>query len=260
MWITLITLRIKSKFIYRASSFIDIVGRLLSFLFRIMIWVALLGSGARFDTTLEQMITYLVITSIVVALTSSTTGGEITMRVRTGSISADLIKPISLKVLLFFSDLGSNIFNFLVIFLPVCVIIVLGFGFLPPPSIYHFLAFLLTVILGTALQFYYNYILGLFAFWFFSNPFISWHFQNVTNLFNGQILPIWLYPAGLAMATVFLPFRYFTYEPIALYLGKTPLSNLPTILIIMLTWLLLLYLIERFLWYRACKKLVLQGG
>jgi ABC-2 type transport system permease protein len=225
-----------------------------------MIWVALLGSGARFDTSLREMVTFLIITSIVVSLTASSAGDEIAEKIRDGSIAADLIKPVNLKTLLFFNDLGDNIFKTLVGFLPIGIIVVLGFGFLPPTGIAHFLAFLIVLVLGAALQFYYNYILGLFTFWLISNPFLRWHFKNVTQLFSGQLLPIWLYPAWLAQITVFLPFRYFSYEPIALYLGRSPLESLPQTLLIMSVWLFILYAIERILWHFAIKKLVIQGG
>mgnify|MGYP001081547821 CR=1 FL=1 len=60
--------------------------------------------------------------------------------------------------------------------------------------------------------------------------------------------------------TEFLPFRYFTYEPLAIYLGKTPVSEIPRVLLIQAFWLVALYAVERILWRRACKKVLVQGG
>jgi ABC-2 type transport system permease protein len=257
---TIIWLGLKSKLTYRLSSFLDMTGRLIEFLGWILIWTALLGAGARFGTTMEEMTTYLIITRLVITLTASTAGNEISRKIRDGSIAMDFIRPLNFKGFLFCNDIGNNLFKAFAVFLPIGVITALGFGFLPPQSPAHFLSFLVALLLGAVLQFYYDYLLGLLSFWLLQNPFLSWHFRNVANLFAGQFMPIWLYPAGLAAVTLFLPFRYFTYEPIALYLGKSPLEELPRILLTQLIWLAVLYLIERLIWRAACRKLIVQGG
>jgi ABC-2 type transport system permease protein len=260
LYFTIVYLGLKSKLTYRLSSFLDMLGRLIEFLGWILIWAALLKDGGRFGTSMEEMVTYLVITRLVITLTASTAGNEIRRKIRDGSISTDFIRPINMKAFLFFNDMGNNLFKAFAVFLPIGVVTALGFGFLPPQSPLHFLAFLLAMILGAVLQFYYDYLLGLISFWLVQNPFLRWHFRNVANLFAGQFLPIWLYPAALATVTLFLPFRYFTYEPIALYLGKSPLSELPRILSAQVLWLGILYLTERLIWRSAYRKVVVQGG
>jgi ABC-2 type transport system permease protein len=260
MYLSIVHFGLKSKLTYRLSSFLDMLGRLIEFLGRILIWAALLKDADRFGTSMEEMVTYLVITRLVITLTASTAGDEISRKIRDGSISTDFIRPINLKGFLFFNDMGNNLFKAFAVFLPIGIITVLGFGFMPPQSPAHFLFFLFTMILGAVLQFYYDYLLGLVSFWLVQNPFLSWHFRNVANLFAGQFMPIWLYPAPLAAVTIYLPFRYFTYEPIALYLGKSPLSELPRILTVQVLWFAVLYLTERLIWRAAYRKLVVQGG
>lgn len=260
MYGTIIRLGLKSKLTYRLSSFMDMMGRLIEFLRWILIWSALLKNGVRFGTSMDEMITYLIITRLIITLTASTAGNEISRKIRDGSISIDFIRPVNLKSFLFFNDLGNNLFKAFAVFLPIGIITALGFGFLPPSSPYHFFAFLGTMILGALLQFYYDYLLGLFSFWLVENPFLRWHFRNVANLFSGQFMPIWLYPAALAAVTYYLPFRYFTYEPIALYLGKSSLEQLPRILAVQGVWLLILYMAERLIWRSAYRKLIVQGG
>lgn len=53
---------LKSKLTYRLSSVFELLGKFLEIFAQILIWVALLDSGARFDTTLSQMVTYLILT------------------------------------------------------------------------------------------------------------------------------------------------------------------------------------------------------
>lgn len=251
---------LKSKLAYRMGAFLSTVGVLIQFLGRIMVWVALLASGVAFDTTLREMITFMVISMMLSEIVSSSAGRTIARRIRDGSIAIDFVRPIQLKSYLFFSDIGNNLFLALVVYLPVYVVISLGFGFLPPASPLHFLAFAITACLGLILQFYYSYILGLASFWLIKNPFISWHFRNVETLFAGLFMPIWMYPGWLAAVTVFLPFRYFTYEPITFYLGRVSVDSFWHVFLIQTMWLCILYVAERLLWSRACRKVIVQGG
>lgn len=260
MYLTIVRLGLKSKLTYRLSSFLDMLGRLIEFLGWILIWAALLKDAGRFGTSMEEMVTYLIITRLVISITASTAGNEISRKIRDGTIATDFIRPVNMKSFLFFNDIGNNLFKAVVVFLPIGIITGLGFGFLPPQSPVHFLSFLFTMILGAVLQFYYDYLLGLISFWLVQNPFLGWHFKNVANLFSGQFMPIWLYPRALAAVTVYLPFRYFTYEPIALYLGKSRLSEMPRVLTAQVLWLAVLYLTERLIWRAAYRKLVIQGG
>jgi ABC-2 type transport system permease protein len=251
---------LKSRLAYRMGAFLSTVGVLIQFLGRIMVWVALLASGVAFDTTLREMITFMILSMMLSEIVSSSAGYTIARRIRDGSIAIDFVRPIRLKSYLFFNDIGNNLFLALVVYLPVYAVIALGFGFMPPASPLHFIAFLITAGLGLIIQFYYSYILGLASFWLIKNPFISWHFRNVETLFAGLFMPIWMYPGWLASITTYLPFRYFTYEPMTFYLGRVPADRFWHVLLIQTMWLFVLYAAERFVWSRACLKVIVQGG
>lgn len=251
---------LKSKLTYRLSSVFEVFGKFLEILAQILIWVALLGSGSRFDTTLTQMVTYLILTRIISMLFATSAGDEISAKINDGSIANDFARPLNFKMYLLCGELGGNLFKVLVVFVPIGVVVGLLYGFMLPPTPLQGLAFLASLALGALLTFYYGYVLGLFSFWLIRNPFTKWHFRNVELIFSGQFFPLWLYPAWLSRLTEFLPFRYFTYEPLAIYLGKTPVSEIPRVLALQAIWLALLYAAERLLWRRACKKVLVQGG
>ena len=251
---------LKSKLTYRLSSVFELLGKFLEIFAQILIWVALLGSGARFDTTLSQMVTYLILTRVVSTLFATQAGNEISDKIDDGSIANDFVRPLNFKLYLLCNDLGNNFFKVLVVFLPIGVLAGLRYGFLLPQTAAQGAAFLVSLAFGALLTFYYSYLLGLLSFWLIKNPFLRWHFRNVEQIFSGQFFPIWLYPAWLSAITEFLPFRYFTYEPLAIYLGKTPASEIPRVLLIQAFWLVALYAVERILWRRACKRVLVQGG
>lgn len=251
---------LKSKLTYRLSSLFELLGKCLEVFAQILIWVSLLGSGTRFDTSLPQMVTYLILTRVISTLFATQAGNEISNKINDGSIANDFVRPINFKLYLLCNDLGNNLFKVLVVFLPVGILAGLVYGFIMPSTVVQGLVFLLSTVFGALLTFLYSYLLGLLSFWLIKNPFLRWHFRNVEQVFSGQFFPIWLYPAWLSSLTELLPFRYFTYEPLAIYLGKTPVNEIAHVLLMQLVWLVILYTVERIVWHRACKRVLVQGG
>lgn len=251
---------VKTKLIYRYSAWGVFVDHVCTFMIQIMIWQALLGNGARFDTTFAEMFTYVVITHIMNSLVRSFSGYRISSMIRSGDIAIHLVRPINFKIHTMLHDLGENLFSVVCVSVPVCVLLSLHFDFLWPADPWVTVLTLVMLINGMFMLFHYRYILGLISFWLIENPFTSWHFQNSEGIFSGQVVPIWLYPAWLAGITQFLPFRYFTYEPLAFFLGKTPFEQAGQIILIQLVWMAALYILERVLSARAMRKLIIQGG
>jgi ABC-2 type transport system permease protein len=140
------------------------------------------------------------------------------------------------------------------------IIFIVMYGFSPPAEPWMVLFLVVAVINGSLRLFYFRYLLGLVSFWLIHNPFIDWYFITVESLFSGNVVPIWFYPAWLAALSRFLPFRYFIFEPVSVYLGKTPASEAGTVLLMQFIWLGLFVGIERLIWSRAHKKLIIQGG
>jgi len=260
MYLLIIWYGLKSKLTYRLSSVFELAGKFLEISAQVFIWITLLGGGVRFDTTLPQMITYLIIMRVATMLVESTVGGEMQRRIREGSIATDFSRPINLKGFMFCNDLGNNIFKVMVVMLPISIVFGFAYNFLLPETGLQLVAFLISLIIGTFAMFHYNFLLGLISFWLLQNPFIRWHFRNVEQVFSGLFFPIWFYPVWLANITLILPFRYFTFEAVSIYLGMTPVDRIGQVLSIQLAWAMGLYLLSRIVWIRASKRVIVQGG
>jgi ABC-2 type transport system permease protein len=242
------------------SAWISSISGLTTFLIQVMVWKALLGNGARFDTSLEQMVTYLVVTQVAVSFVQSFSGDTIARLIKTGDIAIYLVRPIRLKNHLFLDDFGKNLFSVFCLNLPVCLLLSFSWGFVLPKDSLTVSLTVLMLINGMVILFHYRYILGLISFWMLKNPFTSWGVQNAESIFSGKVLPIWLCPAWLATLTRFLPFRYFTYEPVALFVGKTRPDDAWKILLVQFLWMALFCILEHVLSTRAMRRLIVQGG
>ena len=131
---------------------------------------------------------------------------------------------------------------------------------MPPASLLHGFVFGFTLILGITLQYLFSYVIGLLSFWVKTSSFVTWFMGAFTSLFGGSIIPLWFYPDFLRGIARHLPFRYISFEPVAIYLGQTDTNQfLPTICM-QLVWIILIYILGRVLWSRAEKLVIVQGG
>ena len=133
-------------------------------------------------------------------------------------------------------------------------------AFTPPASPLHGLFFMITLILGIILQYFFAYLVGLLAFWLKTTSFVTWLMGAFIKLFGGSVIPLWFYPDLLRRIALCLPFRYFSFEPVSIYLGQTdPQAFLPTVCM-QVFWIFVIYLLGRLLWSRAEKLVIVQGG
>jgi ABC-2 type transport system permease protein len=259
LYFTLIKNGFKANVVYSASMFLSMLSSLTTFFIQIFIWFTLLKNGAIYDVSFRDMATYLVITTLITNLLDTDLGRQVTQRVNEGSIEMDLVKPIGLKYTLFFDNIGSNLFKVFTM-LPVLIGFSAIFGFILPTNPLLWFYLIISVINGIMILFYYRYILGLLSFWLIRNPFVQWYFGKVEAVFSGSIIPIWFYPVWLASVTKYMPFRYFIFEPVSIFLGKTPSTEVWRVLLMQFLWMIIFYVIERLLWNRAYRKLIVQGG
>ena len=206
------------------------------------------------------MITYVLLSTGVSILTESHVGNTLAGKVADGSIEGDFVRPVSLKYCLFSDTLGGVAYNFLFTFVPVAIAAAFFVPIRPPVSMAQLVVFLVSVVLGVLLAHYIHYTLGLLAFWFKRSIYVNWFLGAFFTLFGGAAVPLWFYPDFLRRIAAVLPFRFVTYEPISVYLGRTDLRGSLQVLLMQAAWIAALHLLERFIWSRAQRVVTIQGG
>jgi len=236
-------------------------GTLLQLLIQMSLWYALLGSSAEYNgISFRDMINFVIINTIVSTITYCNIGRVLLGKINDGSIANDFIKPLNLKYYLIFDNLGKNLYDVLFGCLPVCIFSLFILDFKPPVSLVSFALFLVTIVNGMILINMINYILGLLGFWLHATWYLYWYLSALFRLFGGTVVPIWFYPQILADITKYLPFRYISFEPIQIYLGKLSIYSSFKVILIQILWILILKALESFVWDRAVRKVVVFGG
>lgn len=251
---------------YRINFFMFVFGNMMRTFVLYYLWKAVFISSSTNNLngfSLSDMIIYLFMSSVTAGTISSGTDRDIAQEVHDGSIAMNLIKPINYQVRMLFISFGVFVYQFIFILLPIWIgLIAVRFYTAGevPPGIGTILLYLLSMILGFFVSFLMNYCYGLLAFYVTNMWGIS-HLKDAALLFfSGQLIPIAFFPTVLQKVMQFFPFSSLNYIPVMIYLKKLTGIALLQSLGIQLLWIVLLYLLSRWIWNRAINKLVILGG
>lgn len=251
----------RQDYIYRINTLIRIIGAALTILVQISIWQALYrGQTIVNGITITNMMTFVIINMVLSVITRSSIANKLSMRVKTGEIGGDFVRPVSLKYYLMAEEIGSAVYSIVFTSLPVCIISAIIVGFNAPVNILSGILFFVSVILGVVLMYYIHYVLGLLSFWLKNSLYTNFLLSACFMLFGGSTVPLWFYPSFLRVIANMLPFRFVSFEPISIYLGQTGLKGALTILGVQLAWICAFFVLEKFIWNKAQKVVTVQGG
>lgn len=251
---------LKSQLVYRSAMILGAVRSLFYFAIQISLWYALLGQGYDNGTLFSDMILYIIINTVVLTLTNANIANMIESSVINGSVSMQIIRPVSYKYYLLSSIVGRNLYKVFTDVLPVMAVgaFLIDYTRLPPPP--YFILFLISVAIGMLIMFEITYIVGLLAFWIQRCWFLICYQNACVVFFGGTVVPLWFYPKFLYTLSYFLPFRYITFEPVNLFLQKTPAGSAWIPLLAGAVWLAVLSLLDQLMWRCAVKKMAVNGG
>jgi ABC-2 type transport system permease protein len=214
------------------------------------------------NVSLTQMVTYGVI-SIVIGMVLSTDEGPheyITTQVKTGMITSDLLKPISFLSHMLYRSAGDTIARAVFYMLPPLATAYLILSLRVPASGRQVFLFLLSLVLSYLILFFCNFLFGLIV--FKTQDLIGFMFTYwaLMRFLSGQFVPLWLYPEWLKPLLYALPFQAIYYTPLAIFVGKLDGRAALQAVGIQACWIVLLFLVSRWVWGRVHRYLTVQGG
>ncbi len=251
---------LKSEMTYRSAALAGVVSAALRFFIQVFLWKALLGTGAGQDIGFSDMLLYVVISGFMLELTRTNVAESIENAMIDGTISMELLRPISYKGYMLSQTLGKNIYGTLISTLPILLLSLFFISGAGIPTLCYGLLFVPSALLGILLMFETTYLAGLLAFWLQRCWFIRFYLNGLRSIFGGTTVPIWFYPGFLKALSYLLPFRYMTFEPINLFLMKVPLDQALVSILAAFLWLAGLSLLDRLVWRAAIRKLTVNGG
>ncbi|KFC69503.1 ABC-type uncharacterized transport system, permease component [Devosia sp. LC5] len=251
----------QARLAYRNQVWSSVFGELVATFAFIAVWTAAFADRGSVDgVSLPEMVTYVLIAGPLLQWNTTPFIREVGDAIRTGNVTAYLLKPLHYPGLLLFNQLGNNAFEQVTITLPVAIVVALSVGLLPPASFAHGALFLAYWAVSWSMLFLIATVVSLLAFWVLTAFALDWFLRGIMAVASGAIMPFWFMPAPLATILGNLPFAWVSYYPSAVYLGKLDIPAAFLHLALGLAWLAALGGFLAWLWSRASRRLVVQGG
>lgn len=251
---------LKEATAYRITMLLSLLTGPFMLLVNYFVWKAIFsGSGKAVlgGFTFDQMITYLVISSITWYVIWDDTEDELKDGVREGTFTIYLLKPLSFIRFMFIKKIGHRTWAFFLEFIPVIFILGFMFGF----QIYensHVLWYAAMLAIGFITLFLVNVLLGLLAFWFVRPNGIIWIYRMVGRFLYGGFLPLSIFPQTFQKIFFFLPFQFVSYVPAQAFIGRYTLAGITLapaqIFLYGVLQVTLLFLIVLLCWRISIKK------
>jgi ABC-2 type transport system permease protein len=260
-FLRLIKLAILQQMTYRAAILAGLATNLFWGLLRASVLVGLYGNQTSVNgMSLNDAISYVAISQATIAFLFVFGTYDLMNTVYTGSIGADLLKPIGLFPYWMAKDIGRSLVN--LIFRGVALLALFSI-FYPvhiPQTAQDWLAALLVMAMAWLVTYAWRFLVNLASFWTPDARGVARGAYTLSQFFSGFLMPLRLYPAWFAALCNLTPFPAMFNAPMEVFLGITSGAAMRQALGIQVVWFGLITLLCLVLLRLGVRRLVIQGG
>ncbi len=247
---------------FRLRYFTGIITYFLNVTIYYFIWSAVFqhttGSIAGFN--LQQMITYVSVGWIIRSFYWNTIDQEMAYEVIEGTITKDLLKPVSVQWMWIFRAMGESAFRLGLLTVPTAIVVSLVFPVQGPASGLDLALFLIGVLGSFFLMGAINFMIGTCAIPLKSILAMIRAKYWLIELLSGLLIPMTYFPKTIAALLAWLPFEHIAYTPLSIYLGKFSTQKAVELLCVQWVWVVILLFAAHWWWGHATKKITIHGG
>jgi ABC-2 type transport system permease protein len=241
-------------FQYRASLFIWMIGQVLEPLVYLVVWsVVSEGSGGNVgEYTTRDFAAYFILLMLVNHVTYTWIMYEVEYRIRQGSFSFALLKPVHP----IHSDIADNVSSKLIttpVMIVIGVIMALLFHATLSLTWWAVIVFIPALFLAFLLRFLVEWTLAQAAFWTTRVSAVNQTYFVILLFLSGQIAPLALLPHPVQVLAKILPFYWTIGFPVELLLGQVKLTDALTGIAVQVIWLGISFFVLRIVWKAGLK-------
>jgi len=232
----------------------------LNLLIIFFLWSSIYAGQSRlFDYTKVQILTYILLSSLIANFVMGTRTTEIAQQIIQGDIINYILKPVSFFKYYLAKDLADKFINFIFAFFEIGLLIVLF-----KPDLYiqkdplALFSFIILFLIGTLISFFINISLSFIGFWTTEVWAPRFIYFVLISFLSGAYFPLDILPKPLYYLLLATPFPYLYYLPTKIYLQGVSTDILYAIAL-SLTWVYLSYKFSKLLWQKGLKNFSFYG-
>jgi len=203
----------------------------------------------------SQLVSYYILIPLIAGITNVFVTVMLPNQIKTGNISNRLLKPYSIPVGAFLTQVSLKVMNYMTrlpLFALLIGVAISFFDFELNPK--NISTAIIVAVFAFFLHFLIDLCISLSAFWVNEVWALS-HLKWVSLLiFGGQMFPIDLLPQNLRKIFEFLPLKFVYYVPTALLQGRIDTSTLQNYLLQMGGWSVVFLMLAKIMWVYGIKK------
>jgi ABC-2 type transport system permease protein len=254
---------VQSALVYRWNFLIRAIFSILQLIVVIILWLAAFRGretigGFPLDQTITYFLLILVANYLIAAFNEDF---QVSEEIRNGLINQFITKPIDYFVYRLTLFFASRTVSGVLVIVPIILLLPFTYDYLVfPGEPWRWAAAVPAFLMSAIIQFTIAYCFGLLAFWFLDIT--GWVVLSmaIESLLSGQIFPLDLLPDALFRLSMYLPFTYQMYFPVALVAGRLNQSQVIDGLLVQVVWTIVLILVARALWNLGLRKHTAVGG
>jgi ABC-2 type transport system permease protein len=257
---TVVHLAIQEFLAYRLNFILWRVRNILNLMLIYFLWTNVFAVEQElFGYTETQIVSYILITNVLGALVFSTKTSEVADQILTGKIIDPLLKPFNYFGYIGGREFADKMLNLCFSIGEISLILLL----LRPEievqlSVMTILSIGVFLVNGICISFFISLLLSLFAFWSTDVWGPKFIYFVLTSLLAGIMFPLDVLPEPLYSLILFTPFPYLVYIPAKIAVFGASSEFIP--LIVMSTfWIVLLFVVTRFVWHKGMKEFSFFG-
>jgi ABC-2 type transport system permease protein len=223
-------------------------------------WSIFAQQDELFGYSQSMILTYVLLSSIVRTIVLATTTMEVGNMINRGELSNFLLRPMSVFRYFFARDAADKGLNLLFSVFEISMLyLVLRPQIFIQTSPHLMLLTVAALLMGAWLYFNFSLLLGFIGFWspdVWAPRFLSF---VIMEFFAGGLFPLDILPRPLYIISQSLPFYYFIFFPIRVYLGQMSPGQLVFGFVVGALWITGLGYLAKLVWRQGLKVYSAEG-
>lgn len=264
-YVSFFRLRFAMGLQYRAAALAGIVTQFAWGFMEIMIFQAFYRADAdAFPMSFSATVSYVWLQQAFLALFAAwMMESEIFDSIVNGDIAYELCRPVNIYHMWYSRSIANRLSRAVLRCFPVLIVAALipqPYGILAPASLWCFVLFLITSVLGLAVTVSFCMLIYMLSFFTISAQGLQIIFTSTVDFFAGGIIPLPFFPKRIQAFLELLPFASMQNVPLRIYSGSMSNSDIQKAILLQVFWLVAVTLAGKRLYRLAEKRVTVQGG